>query len=186
MEGADLDEAFRPWAEALSADQRRALVRWQAENDGYARIQRALRRPGLPFDPWLDRIVDGLVAATWSGRTPQDLTVYRGVRSSVDGFGRAGADLPELVGTTAAQRGFLSVTTSESIARERFLAPAGEGGPVLEVLGVPAGTPAAWLPLGGATLHADECELLLPPGRRILTTAVTFEGDLPILRGEVS
>jgi len=185
MERADLDDAFSEWAASLTSDQRAALVRWQADNDGYTQIQHQLREPGLSYDERLDRLIESLVTSILAGRLPEELTAWRGVRSCGDTFRLSAEALPSLIGTTRVFEGFLSVSTDEGLVREEFLRPSGDGGPALMVLDVGAGARAAWLPLGGWSGQADECELLLLPGRRILTTAVTFEGDLPILRGEV-
>lgn len=186
MERVDLDEVFAAWAAALTPGQRAALRRWQADNDGYAQIQRQLRQPDLPYDERLDRLVEDLVTAILAGRVPEPLTVYRGVRSCVEVFGVSAWDLPSLVGSVRVFEGFLSTSTDEALVRDEFLEPPGPGGRALLVLRVAAWEPAAWLPVGGWSALADECELLLLPGRRILTTAVTFDGDLPILRGEVT
>jgi len=186
MERVDLDEAFAAWAAALTADQRAALVRWQSDNDGYAHIQRQLRLPDLPYDERLDRLIESLITSIRSGRVPQAITVWRGVRSCIEVFDLPAQDLPSLVGSERRHEGFLSVSTEEAVVRERFLAPPGEGGSALLVLEVKAGEGAAWLPVGGWSGQADECEMLLLPSRRILTTSVTFDGDLPILRGEVT
>jgi hypothetical protein len=185
MERADLDEAFRAWAEGLTAKQRRALLRWQADNNGYAEFPRYVREPGVTFDRRLDGIVVQLTTAILAGRTPADLVVWRGVRSSVDAFGVAASRLHELVGVERVMEGFLSTSFDEDVVRDAFLDPAGTGGAVLIELGVRAGTPAAWLPLGGWSGQTGECELLLLPGRRILVGGVTSDGDQPILRGEV-
>jgi hypothetical protein len=186
MEASELDDAFRPWAARLAPAERRALRRWQADNDGFAQIQRRLRAPGAGYDARLDGLVTSLVVAVGSGRVPAPLTVWRGVRSSTETFGVPGHRLPSLVGRAIDADGFLSTTTDQARAREEFLRPVGAGGPVLMELHVARGEPAGWLPLGGWSGLAGERELLLLPNRRILATAVTFEDDLPILRGEVS
>lgn len=186
MGGEGFDVAFAPWARALTAEQRHALMRWQSDDGMHLSLQRRMREPHPPQDEFRDALIENILAAIDSGSVPEACIAWRGLRSRRDSLRHYADRIPDLVGHTLRTTGFFSTSLDEGVVRRDFLHPSVAGdGPVLLRLQVPAGVHGAWLPLGGDRQHSEERELLLAPGRSILIRAVNGDDALPILEGEV-
>jgi ADP-ribosyltransferase exoenzyme len=175
--------AFESWATSLSADERTALREYQA--NAYIRVNEILRDidDGSSLNDEelgrVDEMIETLDSAIARGTVPFSVEVHRGVREVV---GWLGDDLPNLVGTTFTDAGFISTSLDiDSAANKVSLAKH----PAIFSLELPAGQDAAWLPPIGKVALRDELELLLPRNTSIRITGVSSYRGIPMIRGEV-
>lgn len=136
----------------LTQDEYLALRTYQGE--GYMDIQDGLRHP--PPNPFVEPEIRHMDDAMRRSPLQDDIRVHRGVDSGRRTFGDAWDS--DMTGGEFTERGFMSTTTNETIARQQFSSPVSARGAHV-VLSVPAGTSAIDLGHG-----VSEAEILLDRG----------------------
>ncbi len=171
---AQMDRDFAAWAQALTAEQRAALVEWQKTDRFYESVQAALRAdpPG--------RLVglDALTEAIARGELKLDLVLFRGVRNISTVFPDSTAE-----GTTLVWRGLSATSVVESVARSEFMVPGASPG--LIRLHVTKGARAAWVAGTGKPALRAQGEVLLPDRSLIRVVRKAYDGETPLVDVEV-
>lgn len=181
-----LDASYQPWVDGLSDEQASAVLDWQGVDRQYESIQKVVRTG--EGDDTERATVKNLISAVFDGRTPEDLYVWRGVRSSMRTFGLNADRLDTFESDeNLILPGFAATTLSKSVAIEQFTNPPLAGGPVLLRIRVPAGTPAAWVAIAGDPELSDQYEILFGPALRLQLGSVDYadESGIPVLNLEV-
>lgn len=180
---AQLDKDFSATNASMSASQRAALQEWQASDRGYEAVQDFLRKGCGTSEA--RALAKALGSAIKQGRLHRDVTVWRGIRSSMTTFGLDSSDLHRIVGEVRTFDDLMATSTARSIAVQQFTKPNREGGSVLMKLRVPTGTHAAWVAHLGAARMREQGELLLPDGLVLRFRGATVEDGTMTVEVEV-
>lgn len=168
---------------AMTAQERAALVEWQRSDRTYESVQRFLRTGR--GSQRVEQLADVLTSAVNRGRLARDVTLWRGMRSSLRTFGIASTRLAELVGVTKPMLGLFAASASRHVAIGHFTLPALAGGPALMEAHVSAGTHAAWVSGAGDPRLRHQAELLLGDRKLVKVMGAEYIGDLAVLAVEV-
>ncbi|NMO04928.1 hypothetical protein HH308_27250 [Gordonia sp. TBRC 11910] len=180
---AILDREVRHWATALTADQRRAILRWQGRDRFYERVQ-AVMTLGIDDPEAVDAA--GLLLAAATHKLQRSYTTWRGVRSSIDAYGLRSGELGQLIGTSVRINRFVSVSLRREVVTDEFTVPEMSGGAVLSRMMLGAGTMVGWLASVGRPDSRYQAEVLLRPGNMQRIVGVDTSGDIPTLVVEVA
>ncbi len=175
---ARLDEAYQPWLDDLTGDQRDAIQAWQGTDRHYDQIQAAFRREDDDPTETPDEIaaeIDSLIEVITAGELPFEITTWKGIRSTRRTFGRALADLRP--GTVLPYGGFFAVTVDRDIATPQFTHPPGPPAAAILKMSLPAKFPMAWIAAAGASEHRTQYELLGLPQLSLRVAEVAYLED---------
>ncbi|MFT4189874.1 MAG: hypothetical protein QM621_15025 [Aeromicrobium sp.] len=188
MEAAKkVDEDFRGWKKALRGSEIAAITAWQGTDRRYQRIQAAVSGVGSASENG-ERLAEELLSSVLKGRVGRDLTLWRGIRSSISTFGVDSSDLASLIGRTLPADRFIAASLSRDVAIKEFTDPPLKGGPALLRLRVRSGTNAAWIAGAGDPALREQFEMLLRPGVLLKIEKVEYPEDVgvPVISVEVS
>jgi hypothetical protein len=178
---ARLTTLFANQAAAASDKQRASVDLWQGKGERlYREVQRAVS--GQDADAAAYDVADDL--QDLMEPLPENVVVWRGVRSAEAVFGVPSENLEELVGTDRVVPRFFATSLDRNLAEDEFTRPG--PCPALYRIAAQAGTPALWVPPLGRVSEVYQQELLFPPGVvvRILNVVRTY--SVPIVEVEVS
>ncbi|WP_373120723.1 hypothetical protein [Mycobacterium marinum] len=178
---ARLTRLFANQAAVASDKQRASVDLWQGKGERlYREVQRAVN--GQDADVAAYDVADDL--QDLMEPLPENVVVWRGVRSTEAVFGVPSENLEELVGTDRVVPRFFATSLDRNVAEGEFTRPGPS--PALYRIAAQAGTPALWVPPLGSVSEVYQQELLFPPGVvvRILNVDRTY--SVPIVEVEVS
>lgn len=178
-----LDAAYASWLRALTDSQRSAIGTWQDMDRGYVHIQAAVSSGEMSAATRV--VVRDLLEVTGNSLIPEDLVLWRGIRSSEQVFGISAPELRTLIGQEVVQTRFLAGSLSESVARDQFTKPELAGGAVLLRMKVAAGIPAAWIAGAGRAEMRSQLEVLLRPRHSLRIVDVQYPDGVPVIEVEV-
>lgn len=163
--------------ESLTPSEKQSMD-WYSRN-GDNEINNHLRDPSRSLGIVGKQTIADLDAVIGRHHADSDMLVFRGLKSSADrgaaGFAEKIADAP--IGSTITDPGFMSTTSSESVAGEHIK---GAGGTRLEIE-VPKGRPIA--PMVGA--KQNEMEMMLPRNTTLQIVSKEKIGDQTWVRARV-
>jgi hypothetical protein len=162
----------------VTPTQRAAVTRWQGRDRFYEKVQEALDGGG---DPEVMEVAQSL--SDLARPLPEDIEVWRGIRSTGKTFGLDGGDLEAVIGREWVEQRFLATTTSRESATPEFTHPG--SAPAILHITARAGARAIWIPSLGNRELAGQSELLFTPGRRVRTLSMDTSGDIPVVEMEV-
>ncbi len=172
---AQMDRDFAAWSEALTADQRSALIEWQKTDRFYDQVQSALR--GSPSNASARRAAATLASAVQGGRLATETSLWRGVRnwhSILSGLHP---------GATADIQGMFATSVLRSVAHGEF---AVGRNPLLLEMRLPPDTRAAWVAGVGNPRLRQQGEVLMLPNATIRIGELRYSESVPVARVEVT
>lgn len=176
-----LTEVFRWQTEAATDEQRTSVRRWQNRDKFYQQVQRAAAQEvGVPEEA--HAVMEDLI--TLAEPLPDEVTVWRGIRSVERTYGVPTQHLGTLIGATRQIARFLSTSVDRSIVENEFVEPATS--PAILRVHAARGTHAVWIPPLGEKQHACQLELLFLPTALMRILKVDCSGNMPVLFVEVS
>ncbi len=174
-----LDRLFSDQTANATPRQRSAVVRWQGMDRFYEKVQAAIGGSGDP-----ESMIVAQELSKLARPLPEDVELWRGVRSIPKTFHVDRGDVASIVGREWIEERFMGAAVSRDIATPEFTHP----GPAPAVLHIVAraGTRAVWIPPLGNPEHARQSELLLMNGARVRILGVDTSGEIPVIRMEVT
>lgn len=172
---AQMDRDFAAWAQALTAEQRAALVEWQKTDRFYEHVQAVLR--GELTSREASRSAATVDSVVRLGQLRSYSTLWRGVRNWQ-------AILPRLrLGATADIQGMFATSVLRSVAETEF---AVGSNPLLMEMWFPPGTRAAWVAGVGNPQLRRQGEVLMLPDAMIRIAELRYSDSVPVARVEVT
>lgn len=174
-----MNELFEGQADQVDAGQKASAERWQQRDRYYEQVQAAAVHDENATDESLQVMNDLQDMAI---ALPEDVEVWRGVRSIEETFGTG---IDGLIGRDdEIVRRFMSTTVHKNVARGEFTRPSKS--PALLKVTAHAGAAAVWMPPIGDPEMAYQGELLFRPGCLLRILAVDTSADVPVIEVEVS
>lgn len=174
-----LDRLFSTQTAEATPQQRSAVTRWQSADRFYEKVQEALGGTGDP-----DAMSVAQELSKLAQPLPEDMEVWRGIRSIGKTFGVARVEVGSLSGRQWVGERLMATTTSREVAISEFTDP-GPSPAILQVT-TRAGSPSVWIPPLGKLEHARQSELLLMQGIRVRILDIDISGHVPLIRMEVT
>lgn len=174
----ELNRLFADQTALATPQQRAAVARWQSMDRFYEKVQEALGGSG---DPEALEVAQEL--ADLARPLPEEIEIWRGIRSTVKTFNVGVEHLELIVGREWVEERFMSTTIRENATPE-FTHP-GNSPAILHII-ARVSAPAVWIPPLGGTETARQNELLFTQGIGVRILGVDITGDIPVIRMEVT